>query len=42
VREANVLACAFHPELSEDSRMHALFMAMTTAARERATEGAET
>jgi hypothetical protein len=26
--------CAFHPELTEDSRLHALFMAMVTAARE--------
>jgi pyridoxal 5'-phosphate synthase pdxT subunit len=42
VREGNVLACAFHPELSDDSRMHALFMAITTAARDRAPEGAET
>lgn len=41
VREGRVLACAFHPELTEDSRMHALFMAMTTAARERAQEEAE-
>jgi pyridoxal 5'-phosphate synthase pdxT subunit len=42
VREGGVLACAFHPELTDDSRMHALFMAITTAARERAPEGAET
>lgn len=42
VREGNVLACAFHPELTDDSRLHALFMAMTTAARERAHEEAET
>jgi pyridoxal 5'-phosphate synthase pdxT subunit len=35
IREGNVLACAFHPELSEDSRLHAFFMAMTTGARER-------
>jgi pyridoxal 5'-phosphate synthase pdxT subunit len=41
VREGNVLACAFHPELTEDSRLHALFMAITTAARERAHEEAE-
>ncbi|HEX7245665.1 MAG TPA: pyridoxal 5'-phosphate synthase glutaminase subunit PdxT [Solirubrobacterales bacterium] len=40
IREGRVLACAFHPELTEDSRMHALFMAMTTAAvsAERASE----
>jgi len=42
IREGGVLACAFHPELTEDSRMHALFMAMTTGARERAQEEAET
>jgi pyridoxal 5'-phosphate synthase pdxT subunit len=41
VREGNVLACAFHPELTDDSRLHALFMAMTTGARERAHEEAE-
>lgn len=42
IREGNVLACAFHPELTDDSRLHALFMAMTTKARERAHEEAET
>jgi len=36
IREANVLACAFHPELTDDPRFHAIFMAMTTAVRERA------
>ena len=30
-----LLACAFHPELTDDSRLHALFMAMATAAREQ-------
>ena len=35
IREGNVLACAFHPELTEDPRFHAIFMAMTTTARER-------
>jgi 5'-phosphate synthase pdxT subunit len=35
IREGGVLACAFHPELTDDSRLHALFMAMTTSARER-------
>jgi 5'-phosphate synthase pdxT subunit len=34
VREGGVLACAFHPELTDDPRLHALFMAMTTGARE--------
>jgi 5'-phosphate synthase pdxT subunit len=41
VREGNVLACAFHPELTDDSRLHALFMAMTTGARQRSHEEAE-
>jgi pyridoxal 5'-phosphate synthase pdxT subunit len=41
VRDGNVLACAFHPELTDDPRLHALFMAMTTGARERACEEAE-
>jgi pyridoxal 5'-phosphate synthase pdxT subunit len=40
VREGSVLACAFHPELTDDARLHALFMAMTTKAREAAPEGA--
>jgi 5'-phosphate synthase pdxT subunit len=35
IRQDGVLACAFHPELTEDSRLHALFMAMTTAASSR-------
>jgi pyridoxal 5'-phosphate synthase pdxT subunit len=39
VREGTVLAAAFHPELTDDPRFHAIFMAMTTAARERAREG---
>jgi 5'-phosphate synthase pdxT subunit len=39
VRDGSVLACAFHPELTDDARIHALFMAMVTeATRER--EGA--
>jgi 5'-phosphate synthase pdxT subunit len=42
VREGCVLACAFHPELTDDSRLHALFMAMVTKARSAAPEGAET
>ena len=40
IREGNVLACAFHPELTDDPRFHAIFMAMTTAARERVGEEA--
>jgi 5'-phosphate synthase pdxT subunit len=35
IREGTVLACAFHPELTDDPRIHALFMAMTTTAAER-------
>jgi 5'-phosphate synthase pdxT subunit len=42
VREGGVLACAFHPELTDDSRLHALFMAMTTSARGGARERTET
>jgi 5'-phosphate synthase pdxT subunit len=38
IREDNMLACAFHPELTDDPRLHAIFMAMATAARERAGE----
>jgi pyridoxal 5'-phosphate synthase pdxT subunit len=33
VREGTVLACSFHPELTGDSRFHALLMAMATGAR---------
>jgi 5'-phosphate synthase pdxT subunit len=40
VRQGGVLLCAFHPELTGDSRVHALLMAMATSARERA-EGGE-
>ena len=41
VRGEGVLACAFHPELTDDPRLHALFMAMATSSSERATEEAE-
>jgi 5'-phosphate synthase pdxT subunit len=34
VRDGNVLAVAFHAELTDDSRLHAAFMAMCTAARQ--------
>jgi 5'-phosphate synthase pdxT subunit len=40
VRAGTVLASAFHPELTDDPRFHAIFMAMTTSARERAREEA--
>jgi 5'-phosphate synthase pdxT subunit len=33
VRDHNLLAVAFHAELTDDSRLHALFMAACTAAR---------
>ena len=36
VRQDGVILCAFHPELTDDSRMHALLMAMATSARDRA------
>jgi pyridoxal 5'-phosphate synthase pdxT subunit len=39
VRDGNVLAVAFHAELTDDSRVHAAFMAMATAAAERASLG---
>jgi 5'-phosphate synthase pdxT subunit len=42
VREGSVLACAFHPELTDDSRLHALFMAITTRARGSAERVSET
>jgi len=35
IRDDTVLVTAFHPELTDDSRVHALFMAMTTTAAER-------
>jgi pyridoxal 5'-phosphate synthase pdxT subunit len=38
VREGSVLASAFHPELTDDPRFHAIFMAMTTSFREREKE----
>jgi 5'-phosphate synthase pdxT subunit len=34
VREDNVVACSFHPELTDDSRLHALLMALATSACE--------
>jgi 5'-phosphate synthase pdxT subunit len=35
VRDRNVLAVAFHAELTDDSRLHAAFMAMCTSVRKR-------
>jgi 5'-phosphate synthase pdxT subunit len=41
IREGTVLASAFHPELTDDPRFHAIFMAMTTtSARGGAKEAA--
>jgi glutamine amidotransferase PdxT len=34
IRDGRVLACSFHPELTDDSRLHALLMAMATSARD--------
>jgi 5'-phosphate synthase pdxT subunit len=34
VREGQAMLCSFHPELTEDSRVHAILMAMATTARE--------
>jgi 5'-phosphate synthase pdxT subunit len=38
IRDGSVLASAFHPELTDDPRFHAIFMAMTTSFREREKE----
>jgi len=38
VRGAGVLASAFHPELTDDPRFHAIFMAMVTRAQDRGNE----
>jgi 5'-phosphate synthase pdxT subunit len=40
IREGTVLASAFHPELTDDPRFHAIFMAMTTTSAQGAKEGA--
>jgi 5'-phosphate synthase pdxT subunit len=40
VRQDGVLLCAFHPELTDDSRVHALLMALATAQRQRRLEQA--
>jgi 5'-phosphate synthase pdxT subunit len=39
LREGNLLACAFHPELTEDPRFHALFLAMVSSAARAAAGG---
>jgi pyridoxal 5'-phosphate synthase pdxT subunit len=35
IRDGSVLASAFHPELTDDPRFHAIFMAMVTKAQDR-------
>jgi pyridoxal 5'-phosphate synthase pdxT subunit len=42
VRDGRVLACSFHPELTDDLRVHALLMATATAAREERTAAGRT
>jgi 5'-phosphate synthase pdxT subunit len=42
VRERQVVLCSFHPELTDDSRVHALLMAMATAARQRREDASAT
>ncbi len=37
IREGAVLVCAFHPELTGDSRVHALLMAMAASAKDART-----
>ena len=41
IREGSVLACAFHPELTDDPRFHALLMAMASEAEPRTLRIAE-
>jgi 5'-phosphate synthase pdxT subunit len=38
VRDGNLLAVAFHAELTDDSRLHALFMAMVTSTQQAAAD----
>lgn len=35
VRQGRIVLCAFHPELTDDSRLHALLMALATTSRDR-------
>lgn len=39
IRQGNTLLVAFHPELTDDSRVHAYLMALATAAREDMADG---
>jgi len=40
IRDGSVLACSFHPELTDDQRIHSLFMAMISGAQDRYSEEA--
>ncbi len=42
IRDGSVLASAFHPELTDDPRFHAIFMAMITKAQQHDEERAAT
>jgi 5'-phosphate synthase pdxT subunit len=42
VRQDQIVLCAFHPELTDDSRVHALLMAMATSARVRREQDVQT
>jgi 5'-phosphate synthase pdxT subunit len=42
IRQAQVVLSAFHPELTDDSRLHAFLMALATTAREERDEGLRT
>jgi 5'-phosphate synthase pdxT subunit len=41
VRQGQIVLCAFHPELTDDSRLHALLMALATSSRDRSASDAQ-
>ena len=41
VRQGQIVLCAFHPELTDDSRLHALLMALATSSRDRSVSDAQ-
>ena len=41
VRQGQIVLCAFHPELTDDSRLHALLMALATSSRDRSAGDAQ-
>jgi pyridoxal 5'-phosphate synthase pdxT subunit len=41
VRQGQIVLCAFHPELTDDSRLHALLMALATSSRDRLSSDAQ-